>query len=161
MIRTYRKDGDPLDGRPLIRRESGLLEATCIHGIGHPIAESVRSLDAFGLVGSRGTWGTHGCDGCCSPRGAIATIAKTDEVPAADVVNPGPPDPFDAFIEMRIDERGARMVPAILCGEWVDGISRRGDYAVLRKKAGGFLMLDRDAVKKAAFALGIELARER
>jgi hypothetical protein len=69
-------------------------------------------------------------------------------------------DLIDAFADMAIDERRGRMTPVLIRGEWIDGISRRGDYAVLRKRAGGFLMLDREAVEKAAIALGIQLSRE-
>ena len=44
----------------------GLVEAVCEHGVGHPIPESVKYLDAHGPIGARGTWDTHGCDGCCT-----------------------------------------------------------------------------------------------
>lgn len=47
-------------------RGSGLVEAICPHGVGHPMVESVRLLDQNGPPGSRGTWGIHGCDGCCA-----------------------------------------------------------------------------------------------
>jgi hypothetical protein len=43
----------------------GLVEATCEHGIGHPIPESVQERDINGPSGSKGYWGVHGCDGCC------------------------------------------------------------------------------------------------
>lgn len=65
----YDKPGDPLHGAPLTRRASGLLEAQCEHGCGHPIDESVEWLDAFGPPGARGTWGVHCCDRCCRPNG--------------------------------------------------------------------------------------------
>lgn len=67
------------------------------------------------------------------------------------------PDMVDAFADMAIDERRARMTPVIFRGDWVAGVERRGEYAVLRKRAGGFLMLDRAAVETAARALGFEL----
>ncbi len=63
----YDHPGDPLHGAPMTRRASGLLEAVCEHGCGHPIDESIAWLDAFGPPGARGTWGVHGCcgSGCC------------------------------------------------------------------------------------------------
>lgn len=47
-------------------RETGLLEWTCAHGVGHPILGSVKWLDLHGPAGARGAWGIHGCDGCCA-----------------------------------------------------------------------------------------------
>ena len=47
-------------------RGSGLLEAICPHGVGHPTADSIRLLDDAGPKCARGTWGVHGCDGCCA-----------------------------------------------------------------------------------------------
>ena len=62
----YVHEGHPLHGRPVVRRSSGLLEAVCEHGTGHPILELVAFMEQFGAVGARGTWAIHGCDGCCS-----------------------------------------------------------------------------------------------
>lgn len=64
--RTYNDPEHPLHGRPLVRRETCLLEVLCSHGVGHPIRDSVDYLDKNGPPGARGTWGVHGCDGCCS-----------------------------------------------------------------------------------------------
>ena len=61
----YYAPGHPMHGDVLQRRETGLLEARCAHGIGHPIPESCEWLDAFGSEGAVGSWGVHGCDGCC------------------------------------------------------------------------------------------------
>lgn len=37
------------------RYDRGILEYVCIHGVGHPVPESItREVD-----------GVHGCDGCC------------------------------------------------------------------------------------------------
>ena len=47
-------------------RESGLLEWTCEHGVGHPLHKSVTWLEAHGPEGAKRTWGIHGCDGCCA-----------------------------------------------------------------------------------------------
>jgi hypothetical protein len=45
-----------------IRRESGLVEHVCRHGVGHPAAASVHWL----AIHDRPAMGTHGCDGCCA-----------------------------------------------------------------------------------------------
>lgn len=47
-----------------IRRETGLVEHKCSHGVGHP-AEA--SADWQGQIRGHapGTWMSHGCDGCC------------------------------------------------------------------------------------------------
>lgn len=70
--KTYDHEGHPLHGRPVSRRETGLLEATCLHGIGHPIRESIEWMEEHGPAGARGAWGVHGCDGCCFKRKATA-----------------------------------------------------------------------------------------
>ena len=44
-----------------IRRESGLIELVCCHGVGHPAVGSVHWLALHGKKG----YGIHGCDGCC------------------------------------------------------------------------------------------------
>jgi hypothetical protein len=46
---------------PMLLRETGLVERTCEHGIGHPDPDSMRWMNkTFG-----DGWGIHGCDGCC------------------------------------------------------------------------------------------------
>ncbi len=47
---------------PKVVRETGLIERTCPHGIGHPDPDSVAYFDHIGREG----FGVHGCDGCCS-----------------------------------------------------------------------------------------------
>jgi hypothetical protein len=48
----------------LVRRETGLLEAQCPHGYGHPLKASIVWMND-GPVDYK-HWGVHGCDGCCS-----------------------------------------------------------------------------------------------
>jgi len=48
------------------RRESGLIEHICSHGIGHPTPGSVLwQEEAEGIEGPS-HWSVHGCDGCCA-----------------------------------------------------------------------------------------------
>jgi hypothetical protein len=44
-----------------IRRDSGLVEHVCEHGVGHPAYGSVHWMEINGMKG----YGVHGCDGCC------------------------------------------------------------------------------------------------
>lgn len=46
------------------RRETGLIEHNCIHGIGHPAYASADYMDQL-YDHDNGTWEVHGCDGCC------------------------------------------------------------------------------------------------
>ncbi len=46
------------------RRETGLLEQFCEHGIGHPTLASAKEV-ARRYGHPVETWLTHGCDGCC------------------------------------------------------------------------------------------------
>lgn len=48
----------------------GLIEAICKHGVGHPIPESVKAMEAMSRQTS---WGVHGCDGCCKSFPSDAT----------------------------------------------------------------------------------------
>ena len=48
----------------VVRREGGLIEHICRHGIGHPNFYSATRLDQH-FDHTPGTWMTHGCDGCC------------------------------------------------------------------------------------------------
>lgn len=68
-VAVYDHLGHPLHGRPLYRRDTRLIEAVCVHGVCHPIAESVAWMDLHGPAGAVGTWGVHGCDGCCGAAG--------------------------------------------------------------------------------------------
>lgn len=45
-----------------IRRETGLVEHLCPHGVGHPNPGSVIWMAE---VTGQESWGVHGCDGCC------------------------------------------------------------------------------------------------
>ena len=47
-----------------IRRETGLIEHICKHGIGHPDPDSLAWLKNRGSKDG----GIHGCDGCCIPK---------------------------------------------------------------------------------------------
>jgi len=44
-----------------IRRETGLIENVCGHGVGHPAAASVHWMELNGHK----SMGVHGCCGCC------------------------------------------------------------------------------------------------
>ena len=59
------------------RRETGLIEHICKHGIGHPNVGSMARLDYLYGPGSAGTWGVHGCDGCCSEPDYPGNIENT------------------------------------------------------------------------------------
>ena len=47
-----------------IRRETGLVEHKCSHGVGHPAEASADWQDQI-RGHAPGTWMSHGCDGCC------------------------------------------------------------------------------------------------
>jgi len=55
-----------------IRRESGLVEFVCEHGVGHPVWGSADFLASYDRPSvedrcrKRDSWMSHGCDGCCS-----------------------------------------------------------------------------------------------
>ena len=44
-----------------LRRETGLVELVCEHGVGHPAYGSVHWMKLNG----HDSMGVHGCDGCC------------------------------------------------------------------------------------------------
>ncbi len=46
------------------RRETGLLEQMCEHGIGHPTQASAKEI-AKQYKHHVKVWMAHGCDGCC------------------------------------------------------------------------------------------------
>jgi hypothetical protein len=46
---------------PVLLRETGLVERTCPHGVGHPDPDSVAFFERLGWKG----YDVHGCDGCC------------------------------------------------------------------------------------------------
>lgn len=71
----------------LTRRETGLIEHGCEHGVGHPNVASTYRMDYLDTIlgfDSKGTWGVHGCDGCCSrpdfPGNIYNTLIKTFEL---------------------------------------------------------------------------------
>ena len=47
-----------------IRRETGLVEHICKHGVGHPAIGSVHWMKLNGVNGME----VHGCDGCCNTK---------------------------------------------------------------------------------------------
>lgn len=52
----------PLKNAPLNWRDDrGILERICVHGVGHPDADSAEYLRSIG----RAYENVHGCDGCC------------------------------------------------------------------------------------------------
>lgn len=48
-----------------IRRETGLVEHVCSHGVGHPNFYSAARLNNYRDFDDN-PWLVHGCDGCCS-----------------------------------------------------------------------------------------------
>jgi hypothetical protein len=46
-----------------VRRENGIIEHICKHGVGHP---AMGSVDFMTQVNGDNAYGIHGCDGCCS-----------------------------------------------------------------------------------------------
>ena len=48
----------------ILRRETGLIEFVCKHGVGHPAPSSVDFMNRV----TNGGYGTHGCDGCCNTK---------------------------------------------------------------------------------------------
>jgi hypothetical protein len=78
-----------------LRRETGLLEHICEHGIGHPnwgsalwCAEAYGEADnseSLTLKDVHGAWMTHGCDGCCRddedfPGGPFESLIHAHEI---------------------------------------------------------------------------------
>lgn len=49
-----------------IRREIGLIENICEHGVGHPAFGSADFLYHCTEMFEENPFGIHGCDGCCS-----------------------------------------------------------------------------------------------
>ena len=52
---------------PTVRREFGLIERKCPHGIGHPDPDSVAAMEAKGWKG----YDVRSCDGCCYTGGSV------------------------------------------------------------------------------------------
>jgi len=48
----------------MTRRETGLIEFVCAHGVGHPARSSAEFMDKT-YKHAAGTWSVHGCCGCC------------------------------------------------------------------------------------------------
>lgn len=60
-----------------IRRETGLVEHICKHGVGHPAYGSCHWLKLNGIK----DMGVHGCDGCCSDANwIIADLKESVEI---------------------------------------------------------------------------------
>jgi hypothetical protein len=56
-----------------IRRESGLIEHICEHGVGHPAYASVHWME----INGHHKMGVHGCDGCCTkPEWIVADLTE-------------------------------------------------------------------------------------
>lgn len=71
-----------------IRRETGLIEHICDHGVGHPayasadwIARMLTDEDQGSLERAREGWMVHGCDGCCqSDEWQLASLQESVEI---------------------------------------------------------------------------------
>lgn len=60
-----------------IRRETGLVEHVCKHGVGHPAHGSVHWMELHGIK----DMGIHGCDGCCMEKDwIIADLKASTEI---------------------------------------------------------------------------------
>lgn len=82
----------PMVDAPMQLRETGLIERTCPHGVGHPDPDSAGWLNRNGPPGCRGAWGVHGCDGCC--RNSDQDQVSTGRVdPVGSGVDAGPATP--------------------------------------------------------------------
>ena len=55
----------------LVRRENGLVELACEHGVGHPSQR---------LTPKQYYYKTHGCCGCCQKFGASFELAELAEL---------------------------------------------------------------------------------
>lgn len=50
-----------------LRRETGLLEHICKHGVGHPVEGSADWMALeYGVSRKKNPYTVHGCDGCCN-----------------------------------------------------------------------------------------------
>lgn len=58
----HRHSMHPGSDLPMLLRETGLVEHTCPHGVGHPCPDSAAY---FRRTSGDEYWGTHGCCGCC------------------------------------------------------------------------------------------------
>lgn len=57
-----------------VRRETGLVEHVCEHGVGHP---AVASADYMAKKTNDLSWDVHGCDGCCGdPEWKLADLRE-------------------------------------------------------------------------------------
>lgn len=56
-------------------RETGVVERTCDHGVGHPDKDSVAYLE---LTTGETHWGIHGCDGCCAEPEEVQALQEAE-----------------------------------------------------------------------------------
>ena len=68
----------PMVDWPMWLRETGLIERTCPHGVGHPDPDSAAYMDTQFPGGASGA---HGCDGCCRDgRARVRFPGGTNEI---------------------------------------------------------------------------------
>ena len=60
---VHRPSKHSMSHLPRHLRETGLVERTCPHGIGHPDPDSLAFFEHCGIKG----FDIHGCCGCCGP----------------------------------------------------------------------------------------------
>jgi len=66
-----------------IRRETGLIEHICEHGVGHP---AIGSVDWMNKQTDQDGWGIHGCDGCCHDKDWQLASLRDSVVIANDLI---------------------------------------------------------------------------
>lgn len=86
-----------------IRRETGLVEHKCSHGVGHPAEASADWQDQI-RGHAPGTWMSHGCDGCCG----------STEWQLADL-REGVHRANELLIEFAAEARGEQPAPPTTC----------------------------------------------
>lgn len=64
----------------LWRRDRGIMERTCPHGVGHPDPDDQRFLRSQGRMHE----GIHGCDGCCRKADEVTRPSDAPISPADD-----------------------------------------------------------------------------
>ena len=68
-----------------IRRETGLIEHICKHGVGHP---AFGSVDWMKRTTDQESWSVHGCDGCChDDQWQLASLRESVEIANQIIVN--------------------------------------------------------------------------
>lgn len=70
-----------------LRRETGLVEGICEHGVGHPIWGSADWMALyFGHPRDDNPWLVHGCDGCCSDQEWELTTMRNSTKIANEII---------------------------------------------------------------------------